>query len=188
MSMVLAVAKNRLMNLKRDRAAFVLAFVLPVAFFTIFASIFAGSNRAVTRRIPVVVVDEDGSDASRRLVAGLQAEAGLSVGLKPGDENGPGPFYTSASAELAVRKGEVPVALVIPKGFGESPLAFYPGARRVPLRILADTADPVAPQVVNGLVQKVAMTSMPVSPAKTACGGSNLRTSSWTWSSSERPT
>jgi ABC-2 type transport system permease protein len=166
MSMILAVAKNRLMNLKRDRAAFVLAFVLPVAFFTIFASIFAGSNRAVTRRIPVVVVDEDGSEGSRRFVAGLQAEAGLSVGLKPGEENGPGPFYTAASAELAVRRGEVPVALVIPKGFGDSPLAFYPGAPRVPLRILADTADPVAPQVVNGLVQKVAMTSMPAAIAR----------------------
>ncbi|MCP6768908.1 hypothetical protein NL529_29095, partial [Klebsiella pneumoniae] len=60
----------------------------------------------------------------------------------------------------------VPVALVIPKGFGESPLAFAPGARRVPLRILADTADPVAPQVLNGLLQKVAMTSMPAAMAR----------------------
>ena len=167
MSLILAVARNRLMNLKRDRAAFVLAFVLPVAFFTIFASIFAGSGRAATRKVPVAVVDEDGSAASRRFVAGLQAEAGLAVGLKPGDENGPGPVYTAAQAEEAVKKGEVSVALVIPKGFGEHAIAFEPGAERVPLRILADTADPVAPQVLNGLVQKVAMTSMPGAMART---------------------
>ena len=161
MSMILAVAKNRLMNLKRDRAAFTLAFVLPVAFFTIFAAIFAGSGRAATRRIPVAVVDEDGTDTSRRFVAGLKAEAGLSVGLKPGEENGPGPFYTAGQAEQAVRKGEVPVALVIPRGFGEHPIAFGPGGERATLRILADSSDPIAPQVLNGLVQKVAMTSMP---------------------------
>jgi len=166
MSLILAVAKNRLLNLRRDRAAFVLAFVLPVAFFTIFAAIFAGSGRAPTRRIPVVVVDEDGSDVSRRLVAGLRAEAGLSVGLKPGDENAPGPSYTEATAEEAVRKGDVSIALVIPKGFGERPIAFGPGETPVSLRMLADTADPVAPQVVNGILQKVAMTSLPAAMAR----------------------
>jgi ABC-2 type transport system permease protein len=167
MSMVLAVAKNRLMNLKRDRAAFVLAFVLPVAFFTIFAGIFAGPGRSTTRKVSVIVVDEDGSAGSRRFVEGLKAEVGLSVGLKPGDEkDAAGPLYTAAQAEQAVRKGEAPVALIIPKGFGENPIAFGPGARRATLSILADSADPVAPQVLNGLVQKVAMTSMPAALAR----------------------
>ncbi|HWZ86831.1 MAG TPA: ABC transporter permease [Thermoanaerobaculia bacterium] len=167
MSMVLAVAKNRLMNLKRDRAAFVLAFVLPVAFFTIFASIFAGSGRATTRKVSVAIVDEDGSETSRRFVAGLKAEPGLSVGLKPGPENDPiGPFYTAAQAEQAVRKGEVPVALIIPKGFGENAIGFGPGANRARLQILADSSDPVAPPMLNGLLQKVAMTSMPAAMAR----------------------
>ena len=160
--MILAVAKNRLLNLRRDRAAFVLAFVLPVAFFTIFAAIFSGSSRSATRRVPVVVVDEDRSEASRRFVAGLKAEAGLSVGLKPGGETDPkGPLYTAETAERAVRKGEAPVALIIGRGFGQHPIAFGPGAESPSLSILADSADPVAPQVLRGLVQKVAMTSLP---------------------------
>ncbi|HTR02485.1 MAG TPA: ABC transporter permease [Thermoanaerobaculia bacterium] len=168
MSLILAVAKNRVLNLRRDRAAFVLAFVLPVAFFTIFAGIFAGAGRAATRQIALVVVDEDQSDASKRFVAGLKAEAGLSVGLKPGREDDPaGPLYTAAEAEHVVRKGDVSAALIIPKGFGEKAIAFGPGADRVALRLLADSADPIAPQVVNGLVQKVAMTSMPASLART---------------------
>ncbi len=166
MSMILAVAKNRLMNLKRDRAAFVLAFVLPVAFFSIFAAIFSGSGRSATRKVSVIVVDEDGSTGSRRFVEGLKAENGLSVELKPEDYAG-APLYTAATAETAVRKGEVPVALIIPKGFGENPIAFGPGTERATLSILADSADPVAPQVVNGLVQKVAMISMPAALART---------------------
>ena len=162
--MILAVAWNRLMNLRRDRAAFVLAFVLPVAFFSIFAGIFAGSGRSTTRKVSLVVVDEDQSPGSQRFVAGLKAEAGLSVGMKPGDEKDPnGPLYTAASAEEAVKKGDVPVALVIPKGFGERPLAFgsREGAEGVRLRLLSDSSDPIAPQVVFGLIQKVAITSMP---------------------------
>jgi ABC-2 type transport system permease protein len=165
--MILAVARNRLMNLRRDRAAFVLSFVLPVAFFTIFAAIFAGSSRSATRQVPVIVVDEDGSEVSRRFVAGLKAEAGLSVGMKPGDEKDPrGPLYTAETAELAVRKGEAPVGLIIPKGFGENPIAFGPAAGRPRLSILADSSDPVAPQVLRGLVQKVAMTALPASLAR----------------------
>ena len=169
--MILAVAWNRLMNLRRDRAAFVLAFVLPVAFFSIFAGIFAGSGRAMTRKVSLVVVDEDQSAGSQRFVAGLKAEAGLAVSLKPGDkdaeEHPAGPVYTAATAEQAVRKGDVPVALVIPKGFGERPLSFGPGKERVALRLLSDSSDPIAPQVVFGLIQKVAMTSMPASLART---------------------
>jgi ABC-2 type transport system permease protein len=173
--MILAVAWNRLMNLRRDRAAFVLAFVLPVAFFSIFAGIFAGSSRALTRKIPLIVVDEDQSATSRRFVEGLRAEPGLAVALKPGDkdaeEHPAGPPYTAQSAEQAVRKGDVSVALIVPKGFGERPIAFGPargaGAERVALRLLSDSADPIAPQVVFGLVQKVAMSAMPSSLART---------------------
>ena len=169
--MIFAVARNRLMNLRRDRAAFVLAFVLPVAFFTIFAAIFSGSGRSSTRKVSLIVVDEDQSAGSQRFVEGLKAEAGLSVGMKPGEETDPkGPYYTAASAEQAVRKGEAPVALIIPKGFGERPIAFGPDAPRVSLKLLSDSADPIAPQVVNGLVQKVAMTSMPSALARTGMG------------------
>jgi ABC-2 type transport system permease protein len=161
--MIFAVAKNRLFNLRRDRAAFVLAFVLPIAFFSIFAAIFAGSTgRDATRRVRVAVADEDGSENSKRFVAALKAEAGLDVRTSPEAESAPPTApYDAAAAERAVRHGDVPVALVIPKGFGEQPLAFGDRQGRPTLSILADTSDPIAPQVLGGLVQKVAMTSMP---------------------------
>src|SRR4029453_1802657 len=126
--MIFAVAKNRLMNLKRARAAFVLAFVLPVAFFTIFAAIFAGSgSRAATRKIEVLAVDEDQSANSRRFLAGLRAETGLNVQTAAAaTRSAPAPPYTAANAEAAVRRGDAPIALIIPKGFGEHPISFEP--------------------------------------------------------------
>src|SRR5262245_2146645 len=102
------------MNLKRDRAAFVLAFVLPVAFFTIFAAIFAGSgSRAETRKIAVLVVDEDQSANSRRFLDGLRAETGLDVQTaSAATRDHPAVPYTAATAEAAVRRGDAPVALI----------------------------------------------------------------------------
>ncbi len=167
--MILAVAKNRFFSLRRDRAAFVLAFVVPVVFFSVFAAIFGGT-RGTTRRVPVIAVDEDGSANSKRFVAALEAEKGLNVlSLRPAERDRPAATYDREGAERAVRSGTVPLALVVPKGFGEAPIAFgpSPGRARPRLVVLADSSDPVAPQILTGLLQKVAMTAMPDVMAKT---------------------
>ena len=160
--MIFAVARTHFDKLKRDRAAFVLAFVVPVVFFSVFAGIFGGgSSRAATRQIPIAVVDEDGSENSRRFVAALAREKGLKVVAAPALPGGKAGPLDAAAAEALVRRGTVPVALIVPKGFGTNPLQFGAPSSRPALKLLADTADPIAPQVVNGLVQKTAMTSMP---------------------------
>ena len=159
--MILAVVRTHFARLKRDRAALVLSFVVPVVFFSVFASIFGGARNA-TPRIRLIAVDEDRSGSSRRFAAALSSEKALNVLFSPGTEAGPaGLAYDRASAEQAVRAGTAPLALIIPKGFGSAPLGFGPAAQRRPkLLLLADTSDPIAPQVVTGLLQKVSMTSM----------------------------
>jgi ABC-2 type transport system permease protein len=161
--MIFAVARTHFDKLKRDRAAFVLAFVVPVVFFSVFAGIFRGSSsRAVTRRISVAVVDEDRTANSSRFIAALKREKGLRVietrTLAAGEER---PIPDAAAAETLVRSGQVPLALVVPKGFGATPVRFGPGGGGPTLHVLADTSDPIGPQVLNGLLQKVAMTSLP---------------------------
>jgi ABC-2 type transport system permease protein len=161
--MIFAVARTHFEKLKRDRAAFVLAFVVPVVFFSVFASIFRGSSsRAATRQISVVVVDEDRTVNSSRFIAALRREKGLRVletRTLPGGKEAPIP--DAAAAESIVRAGDAPLALIVPKGFGATPIRFGPGEGSPTLKVLADTSDPIAPQVFNGLLQKVAMTSMP---------------------------
>jgi ABC-2 type transport system permease protein len=140
----------------------VLSFVLPLAFFTIFAVIFGKENNS-TPKVTLIVVDQDKSEASENLVKALELEDSLWVHLSPVTDKGvrSGPDYTAATAEAAVKAGDAPVALIIPAGFGQHPIAFGPDAGGSTLELLNDQSDSIAPQIVVGLLQKAAMTSMP---------------------------
>jgi ABC-2 type transport system permease protein len=166
--MIFAVVRTHLARLRRDRAAFVLAFVVPIVFFSIFAGIFGTSGGGGTRRVSVALVDEDGSENSRRLVAALKADKGVTVldGKVP-TAGGTGAPLDRAAAEAAVRAGTLPMVLVIPKGFGEVPIRFVASANRPKLLLLADSSDPIGPQVLAGLLQGIAATAMPDVMAKT---------------------
>ena len=160
--MIFAIVRTAMAGLRRDRAALALSFVLPLAFFSIFAVIFGGQHDTVPR-IKLIVVDEDQSTASQQLVSGLERDSSLVVSTRPASKaNEPkAPGYTAASAEAAVKAGDVSVALVIPQGWGQNPVSFGPANSGPAIELLNDTSDAIAPQVVAGLLQKAAMTAMP---------------------------
>jgi ABC-2 type transport system permease protein len=146
-------------NLRRDRVAQALTFLLPIIFFSIFATVFGGQGDSQTARIRVAVVDEDRSDLSRRVIEGLKNESGLRV-RTTSDQEERGAALDRATGQRLVRAGDVPVAVVIPSGlgaaFGQTGFGATP-----PIQLLADPSDPVAPQMVGGLLQKVTMTAAP---------------------------
>ena len=159
--MILPILRTGWMNLRRDRAALLLSFVVPIVFFSIFAGVFGSRGNDATSKVRVMVIDEDKSDSSRRLVEGLKAESSLRVIDQLETRGQPPRPFDRATAEAQVRAGEG-VAVVIPNGFGTTQFQFGPNGTNQPkLEIIADRSDPVAPQVVGGLLQKVAMTSMP---------------------------
>jgi len=159
--LILSIVRTGLIALRRDRGALALSFILPIAFFSIFAVIFGG-RRDTTPKIAVVAVDEDHSQTSQRLMQGLQGEGSLSVRLRPASKQGvEQPDYSAETAEASVKAGDAPVALIIPRGFGENGMSFGPGRNRVTIRLLKDSSDMIAPEVVAGLLQKVGFTSMP---------------------------
>ena len=147
------------LNLRRDRVAQALTFLLPVMFFSIFASVF-GNQRDATSRVPVAVADEDQSEYSKKLVEALKAEGGLRVQTTK-SRDGSGAALDRAGAEELVRNGNLSVAIVIPKGIGARANIFESGETGPKVQVLADVSDPVAPQMVTGLLQKVAFTAMP---------------------------
>jgi ABC-2 type transport system permease protein len=158
--LILAIVRTALTALRRDRGALALSFVLPIAFFSIFAVIFGG-RRDTTPKISVIVADEDHSPQSHSLVEGLRAES-LIVKTSPTPKRGAKqPEYTAANAEAAVKAGDAPVALIIPSGFGKNPISFGGATPASSIQLLKDSSDMVAPQIITGLLQKVAMTSMP---------------------------
>jgi ABC-2 type transport system permease protein len=148
-------------NLRRDRVAQALTFVLPIVFFSIFANVFAGQADGQTARIRVAAVDEDRSELSARLLEGLRKEAGLRV-RTTADEKGDGPTLDRAAAERLVHEGDVPVAIVLPRGLGQSfARSGFAAGNGPQIQLLADVSDRIAPQVVLGLLQKVTMTAAP---------------------------
>jgi linearmycin/streptolysin S transport system permease protein len=166
--MILAIVLNGFRALRRDRGAIILSFILPIAFFSIFGMIFGGMGGNSTPRVSVLVVDEDRSEPSGRLVQALLQEPSLDASTHPKAKKGEPdpPDYTAATAETAVKQGHASAAIVIPQGFGTHPIAFGPGTDRTPIRLLHDSSDPVAAQMVGGILQKVAMTSLPGTMAK----------------------
>ena len=147
-------------NLRRDRVAQALTFVLPIVFFSIFAMVFGGQRDGSTARIRIAVVDEDHSEMSARFIEGLRAEKSLRP-RTTADDSGTGPTLDRAAAERLVRVGDVPIAVIIPSGMGEafSTNGFAGGGPAI--QLLSDVSDPIAPQMVQGLLQKVAMTAAP---------------------------
>ena len=159
--MILNIIRTAMISLRRDRAALALSFVLPIVFFSIFAVVFGGQRNS-TPKVSLIVVDEDQSEASQALVQGLKGEGSLSISTRPAtkDRATPAAEYTAASAEAAVKAGKAPVALIIPHGFGQNPISFSGNGSGPAIELLNDASDMIAPQMVAGLLQKAAMTSM----------------------------
>lgn len=158
--MILTLLRIHWANLRRDRVAQLLTFVVPMAFFTIFAIIFGGRGGETTARVHLAVVDESRTATSQRLVRALQAEKSLIVltRARTARDTTRVPI-DRARAEQLVREGRVPVALVLPAGL-DTLLARFDGGG-TPLQLLSDPSDPIAPQVVGGLLQKIVMSAMP---------------------------
>lgn len=107
---MLVIAGVDLRRRLRNRSALVMGFVGPLVLAGVFGLLISGTS-SVT--FTIGVVDQDGSDLTRDLVAELTAPA-------RGDA-GPVRFATladTAAAERGVDDGDVDAALVLPAGFG----------------------------------------------------------------------
>ena len=128
--MIFAIVRTAIAALRRDRPSLALSFLLPIAFFSIFAAVFGGQHSS-TPQVKLIVVDEDQSAASRQLVQALKREPSLVVRTESESKEKPAQTFTAESAEAAVKAGDFPVALIIPHGFGQHPVSFGPAQNSV---------------------------------------------------------
>lgn len=162
--MIATLMRINWINLKRDYVALGLVFVLPLVFFSVFASIFGGAssgggNKATSFRI--VVVDEDQTEISKRFAKAIDDQDALSVYTAPNaSDNALNPeLYTRETARRSVREGAFPAAVIIPKQFGTTFGDF--SGKRVPVEVIYDEANPIAQNAVAGLMQAAAMMAAP---------------------------
>jgi ABC-2 type transport system permease protein len=133
-----------LLTLARDRAALVMAFVLPAFFFVIFALIFVGASGAdITVR--VAIADEQASPSSARFVDGLARNARI-------EAIGAGAF-TGAEVRALVRSDAADVGVII-KASGR-PLEEFGGDGPAPIEVVSDPTREISTSVVVGTVQEV---------------------------------
>src|SRR5215472_10858033 len=98
--MITTIVQTGFRSLRRDRVAFILTFVLPIAFFTIFGFVFGNMRGSSTPRVSVLVVDEDHTSASQALINGLLREPSLTVVThSAATREKPAADYTAATAE-----------------------------------------------------------------------------------------
>lgn len=147
--MTLAVFRAMFLSLLRDHGALVMSFVMPVAFFAIFAEIFSTAAGGGVR-VGVAVVDEVRSPESGRLLSALRRDPAIQRWVSAGSR---------ADAEQAVRRGEADAALVV-RADGE-PLGSTGGFGPPPLLVVSDPSSPVAGTVLAGRVQAAYATALP---------------------------
>ena len=151
------------LNFRRDRLVLVLSFVLPPAFFTVFAFAFGGGGSGGGEAVRVVVVDHDGSDLSRRFAASLDDSGAVDVKTVTGDGGEPVDVDVDTAASL-VKRGSVDAAVILPAGFGDRYGDFTGTAD--PVRVIHDAANPVAAPTLAGILQQAAFTAAPEALAR----------------------
>ncbi|MFN0055876.1 MAG: ABC transporter permease, partial [Planctomycetales bacterium] len=153
--MIATVFRIGLLRLWHNRLELALAFVVPIVFFSIFAVIFGGQLGRGLSAVKVALVDEDQTDFSRQIAGDLAATTGLKIVRHPeggvADE-----LLTADQSERLLQQGRVAIAVVLPAGL--SGVATSNADAPLEVRLLADSSDPVAAQLVAGRLREAMMT------------------------------
>src|ERR1700688_1236637 len=144
----LALVRKDLKLFFNDRKAVIVGLLVPIVLASFFGYMFGGqSGKAETSKVPVLVIDQDGSDISRGLINQLASDKYLDV--KPS---------TLDAAREAVRKGKATVAIVIPKDFGkDAGHALFTGENKPQLGVLYDPSHNVELGMVRGILSGAVM-------------------------------
>jgi ABC-2 type transport system permease protein len=144
----LALVRKDLKLFFSDRRAVIVGMVAPIILASFFGYLFGGqAGSTETSKVNVLVIDQDGSDISRGLIAQLAADKSLDV--KPSSLDG---------AREAVRQGKVTAAIVIPKDFGRAAgHALFTGADKPELGVLYDPSHNLEMGMVKGILSGAVM-------------------------------
>ncbi len=139
----LALVRKDLQLFFSDRRSVILTFAVPIAIASFFGSIFRGSSdNEEPAKIPIAIVDRDGSAISKGIVSGLQADTSLATSTPPLDE-----------ARTAVQRGDVAVVAIVPPGFGDAAgRAFLSQAEKPQIELLFDPSRGAELAMVRGML------------------------------------
>jgi ABC-2 type transport system permease protein len=139
MRAIVILACKDLKQLSRNRMGIFWIFFFPVVMALFFGAIFGGSRTGGARKLPVAVVDEDRSEASRAFVGRLARSEALSIEARD-----------LGRAHDGVRLGKHAAYVVIPKGFGDA--APFAAHARTSLQVGIDPTHQAEGAYLRGLL------------------------------------
>jgi ABC-2 type transport system permease protein len=145
---IAAMIRKDLQLFLSDRRAVIMAFAVPIAIGSFFGFIFSGQRSDTdVVKIPMLMVDQDGSAISKAIVDGVKTDKNLDARLVPLDE-----------ARDNVRRGTATVAIVVPAGFGDAAgKAFFRGTGKPQLNFLYDPSHAMELAMVRGVMTQHVM-------------------------------
>ncbi|TFW21674.1 ABC transporter permease [Duganella callida] len=147
MTALIALIRKDLILYVNDKRALMLHLLMPVVLAAFFGSLFGGGGESKTSRIDVGLVLLDQSANARKIADGLKADSNLRVAE-----------LSDAEAQAQVRAGKLPVAVVIPAGFGEhSASALFRGRDKPELPVYYDPSQSTVLAMVKGLLTQHVM-------------------------------
>ncbi len=133
-----------------DRRALVISMLVPIGIACFMAGIFGNAGQsAQSTKLPLLVVDQDGSDLSRKVRDNLARSPGLQT--REVD------FETAANE---VREGKSAAALVLGKGFELLAQAASAGGPKPQLTLLTDPSQSVQVQAIQGNLMQPVVAAM----------------------------
>ena len=156
MRIVLALIGKDFAILRRNRAALILAFIVPMVIIYIVGMVFGlGRTGSGPTGIPLAVVNQSDNPAAETLIASLKSEKSFRViadFVNPDKTIRP---LTEADLRPAIHDRQYSYALIIPTDVISDERL---GLR---LKILSDPRNDIENQIVNGLLQKTIFSSVP---------------------------
>src|SRR5471032_584612 len=147
MTALIALIRKDLILYRDNRRALMLNLVMPILLAAFFGSMFGGSGASAPGKIDVGLVQQDQSEVARKIAAGLKADASLHV-----------TELSLPDAQALVRKGELPVAVVIPAGFGEQAgAALFSGRDKPQVPLYFDPSQSAVLAMVKGMLTQQVM-------------------------------
>jgi ABC-2 type transport system permease protein len=156
MRILLTLLYKDFANLRRNRGALVLTFVVPMIIIYIVGLVFGlGRNDSGPSGIHIAVVNQSDNPAAQQLVAALQAEKAFFVVTKYVNADKTLRPLTEADLRPMIRDRQFSYALILSADLlSDTRLGLH-------LKILSDPRNDIENQMVNGLLQKTIFSNVP---------------------------
>jgi len=156
MHIILTLVGKDFASLRRNRAALVVSFIVPMLIIYIVGMVFGlGRKDNAPSGIPLAVVNQSDNPAAQALLKALRAEKSFRIITEFEDPDKSTRPLSEADLRPAIHERKYSYALVIPAD------VISAGRLGLKLKVLSDPRNDIETQMVNGLLQKTIFASVP---------------------------